>query len=310
MIKPKSIITQFKFFFSFSKGERRGIIILLTLILLLIISKLFIIPVLSNSNKNFSSIDKELAKFEASIDTSSNSYKKNEKFDFNNSDRGFAEIKLNPFPFNPNVLLKEQWIQLGLSEKQANVIQNYLSKGGKFYKKEDLKKMFCISNEEYRILENYITIPDNQKSAHENFKYETKIKPIFIVDVNTADTNDLQEIKGIGASFARRIAKYRDLLGGFIKKEQLLEVFGMDSARYLQIQASFTINPSAIQKININKATIQELKKHPYFDYYTAKSVVMYRTQKGEYKTVSEIKKANLIYDDFYDKIYPYLTVN
>ena len=159
-------------------------------------------------------------------------------------------------------------------------------------------------------MENYITIPDNQKSAHENIKYETKIKPIFIVDVNTADTNDLQEIKGIGASFARRIAKYRDLLGGFIKKEQLLEVFGMDSARYLQIQASFTINPSAIQKININKATIQELKKHPYFDYYTAKSVVMYRTQKGEYKTVSEIKKANLIYDDFYDKIYPYLTVN
>ena len=147
MIKPKSIITQFKFFFSFSKGERRGIVILLTLILLLIISKLFIIPVLSNSNKNFSSIDKELAKFEASIDTSSNSYKKNEKFDFNNSDRGFAEIKLNPFPFNPNVMLKEQWIQLGLSEKQANVIQNYLSKGGKFYKKEDFKKMFCISNE-------------------------------------------------------------------------------------------------------------------------------------------------------------------
>jgi len=309
MLKPKNIFSKFKFFFSLSKAEKRGIIILISIILLIISARILIIPLFwettINNNLNF---NKEIAQLEASIDTTS--YRKKEYFDFNNSDKGFAQIKLNPFPFNPNEIKKEQWLKLGLSEKQVKVILNYLSKGGKFYKKEDLKKMYCIKDDEYKVLEPFIIIPDKSFKTNEIIKYETKVKPIFTIDANTADTNDLQEIKGIGPAFARRIAKYRDLLGGFIKKEQLLEVFGMDSSRYNQIQSSFTINPNSISKININKASIQELKKHPYFDYYTAKSIVMYRIKNGDFKSVSEIKKANLIYDDFYEKISPYLTVN
>lgn len=307
----KKTINDVKYYFSFTKGERRGIIVLLSLIMLIIIGRIFIIPLLSDSfNSNSSSLEKDLARLEASIDTTTKSYKRNENFDFNNSDRGFAEAKLTPFPFDPNELKQEEWLKMGLSEKQTKVILNYRSKGGKFNKKEDFKKMFCISEEEYKILEPFILIPEKQNNFTQNIKYETKIKPIFIVEINSADTNDLQEVKGIGPAFARRIAKYRDLLGGFINKEQLLEVFGMDTARYNQIQTSFTINPEAIQKININKASIQDLKKHPYFDYYTAKSIVMYRTKNGDYKSVNDIKKANLIYDDFYNKISPYLTVN
>lgn len=311
MLKPKSIITQIKFFFSFTNGERKGVIILFSLILLLIISRLFLIPLSNNSDKLlFNFPEKDLAKYEASIDTTPDTYKKNENFDFNNSDRSFAENKINPFEFDPNDLKPDDCLKLGLSEKQTKVILNYISKGGKFNKKEDFKKMYCITEAEYTILEPFIKIPEKQNINKQNIKYETKLKPLFIVDANTADTNDLQEIKGIGSAFARRIAKYRDLLGGFVKSEQLLEVFGMDTMRYNQIKPSFTINLSAIKKININTATIQDLKKHPYFDYYTAKSIVMFRTKNGDYKSVSEIKKANLIYDDFYNKIYPYLTIN
>ncbi len=280
--------------------------------MLLIAARIFLFPFLTKTQKvDFTSFQKEIQAFETYTDSLAQAdlNKQNEGFDYNNSDKSFAELKLKPFPFNPNELQAEQWAALGLTEKQIKTILNYRAKGGKFYKKEDFKKMYCISSEEYNILEPYITIPEKTNNQ-QPIKYETKVKPLFIVEINTADTNDLQEVKGIGYSFARRIANYRDKLGGFIKKEQLLEVFGMDSTRYAQIQASFTINTSTIQKININKATIQDLKKHPYFDYYLAKSIVMYRTKNGDYKSVSDIKKANLIYDDFYNRVSPYLTVN
>ncbi|MFZ4399011.1 MAG: helix-hairpin-helix domain-containing protein [Bacteroidales bacterium] len=310
----KKIINQIKYYLSFTKGERRGIFVLINLVILLIILRIFIFPFLiKTQNIDFSIFEKEIMAFEKSTDSITIhefNKKKKDGFDFNNSDKSFAEIKLKPFFFNPNALNDEQWKLLGLSEKQTKVLMNYRLKGGKYYKKEDFKKMFCISIEEYKILEPYILIPDKNIKNQQVLKFETKPKPLFIVEINTADTNDLQEVKGIGASFARRIANYRDKLGGFMKKEQLLEVFGMDSTRYEQIKASFTVNTSIIQKININKASIQDLKKHPYFDYYLAKSIVIYRSKNGDYQSVSDIKKANLIYDDFYDRVSPYLTVN
>ena len=217
--------------------------------MLLIAARIFLFPFLIRTNKvDFTKFQKEIQSFEKYSDSLAQAdlNKQNEHFDYNNSDKSFAEIKLKPFPFNPNELQTEQWTELGLSEKQVNVLMNYRAKGGKFYKKEDFKKMFCISSEEYNILEPYITIPEKANNQ-QPIKYETKVKPLFIVEINAADTFDLQEVKGIGSSYARRISNYRDRLGGFIKKEQLLEVFGIDSAKYVQIQASFTINITYIQ---------------------------------------------------------------
>lgn len=306
----KNLLKQLKYYFSFSTGELKGVLVLISLIFILLIFN-----ILNNSKHNGKHIinnndlDNEIALFEAAIDTTA-AKNENQKdyivsaYPIDN----VASLKLHPFPFNPNELKRNEWQKLGLSNKQINVIENYLKKGGKFYKKEDFKKMFCISADEYDVLESYINIPE--APASKKYSYENKSKPAFIVELNQADTNDMMEIKGIGPGFARKIAKYRELLGGFVSKEQLLEVYGMDSSRYNQIQGFITINSSMIKKININKADIKELKKHPYFDYYTAKSIVMYRLKNGDYKNVEEIRKANLIYEDFYKRIYPYLTVN
>ncbi len=304
----KRLFNSIKFYFSFSKGERRGIIVLFTLILLIILARSIIIPLLNKSVfKSLSFTDVDLAKYEAAIDTSS-AFKKYESFDYSNSDKSFAEQKLNPVPFNPNELNEELCKKLGFSEKQTKVLLNYIAKGGKFYKKEDFKKMYCITETEYIILESFIQIPEKQNTPIA--KTEIKAKPIFIVDINTADTNDMQEVKGIGPAFARRIAKYRELLGGYVQKEQLLEVFGMDTVRYKLIIPGFTINTANIRKININTASIQDFKKHPYFDYYTAKAIFTYRSKNGNFKSVNDLRKVNLIYDDFFEKISPYLTVN
>jgi DNA uptake protein ComE-like DNA-binding protein len=128
-----------------------------------------------------------------------------------------------------------------------------------------------------------------------------------VVELNSADTLDLQQLKGIGPSFAKRIVKYRDMLGGYYSKSQLLEVYGMDSARYEGFKNFVFVNPDSVKKIDINSATIKQLIKHPYIEFYTAKSIVNYRTKLGKYSEVTQLKDSSLVYDELYRKIAPYL---
>jgi DNA uptake protein ComE-like DNA-binding protein len=129
------------------------------------------------------------------------------------------------------------------------------------------------------------------------------------VDLNSADTNELQKIPGIGPALARRIYKQRIKLGGFYEMEQLNEVYGVDSTRYAKCTPYFVIDRAKIIKININTAEVKELVKHPYLDLYMAKSIVVNRNKIGKYTSVEQIKKATLIYDELYKKLVPYLTV-
>jgi len=99
---------------------------------------------------------------------------------------------------------------------------NYTNKGGKFYKAEDLQKMYTISPKMYRKLFPFVNI-ENQASHYpkKDFGFEKKEyvkKPPTIIDINTADSAQLDEIKGVGGTFANRILKYRERLGGFHKK--------------------------------------------------------------------------------------------
>ncbi len=156
------------------------------------------------------------------------------RLDFQQMDRSVAENKITPFLFNPNKLPSEQWSKMGLKDWQIKVIKNYEAKGGHFYKKEDFKKMFCISPSEYAILEPYISIPDEKKEYAEAKTQVKEVHKRALVDLNTADSVTLLSLYGIGPSFAKRIMKYRNLLGGFYNKTQLLEVYGFDQDRLIK----------------------------------------------------------------------------
>lgn len=306
----KKIFENIKFLLSFSKSERRGIVILLTIIFVILLYRLFYLDYIQNSttlsSEEFSA---DIEKFLNSIDTSqSYNITENENLDFNNSEKSFALIQLNPFPFNPNKMTGELWKKLGLRDKQINMIEKYISKGGKFYKKEDFKKLYCISPEEYSVLEPFISIPKD--SSIGNDKIVTSGTKKLIFEINSSDTLDLMEISGIGSTFAKRIIKYRDMLGGYVRKEQLLEVFGLDTMRYNLISSQLIVDNKNIKKIDINTVSINELKKHPYLDYYLAKSIITYRQKNGNFKSISELKKVPLIYDDVFEKISPYLVIN
>jgi competence protein ComEA len=208
------------------------------------------------------------------------------------------------FLFNPNGLLEADWVRLGLSPAQAKSVKNFESKGGTFRNKEDVKKLYVISPAKYDELEKYIVIPRDS-----TVPFEKKEKAKIILELNTADTLQLVNVNGIGPVFAKRIVNHRFRLGGFHSKEQLMEVNGIDQAKYTEIESSFTCDPSYVTKINVNTASVTELKKHPYFTPAVANALVNYRKQHGNFKQLSDIMQCKVITQDLFDKLSPYLTI-
>lgn len=132
----------------------------------------------------------------------------------------------------------------------------------------------------------------------------------LLFNLNTADSLDLVQLYNIGPTFARRIVRYRALLGGFVDKQQLWEIHGMDSVRYNDIAPHLYANPADIQQIDLNSTTIDQLKRHPYLDYYQAKAIVQWRDAAGPYLSIEDILKIPIIDNQTYTHIAPYLTCN
>jgi competence ComEA-like helix-hairpin-helix protein len=218
------------------------------------------------------------------------------------------------FNFDPNNLPLEDWVKLGLSERQAKIIKNYESKGGKFKSKEDVKKMYSITAQQYQQLEPYIQIPDkqvysNNQNLSKNFNSNAKpIKNVILVEINEADSITLTTVKGIGPSFASRIIKYRNRLGGYISLNQLKEVFGIDSTKFAQILPQLKLSNPTIKQININTCTFDELKNFPYLSYKQMNAIIAYRKQHGNYKSEKDLSKILIINSETIEKIKPYIS--
>ena len=303
------MLDNLKNYFNFNKGERNGIIVVIAIIIAVLAYPYLVKVTFKDNSEEFLQFAKEIEQFEASLKNAADSVDEARRLDFQQMDRSVAENKLTPFIFNPNMLPSEQWSKMGLKDWQIKVIKNYEAKGGKFNKKEDFKRMFCISPSEYEILEPYISIPE-QKNEYADRKPEIReIKKKVLVDLNTADSVTLLTLYGIGPSFAKRIIKYRNLLGGFYSKNQLLEVYGFDQDRLDKIEANCDVSSSGIKKININTVRTDELKKHPYMDYYTAKAVIDKRVVLGKFTSMQQIKAIPLIHDDLFNKIQHYFTL-
>jgi len=140
-------------------------------------------------------------------------------------------------------------------------------------------------------------------------KYSSSEKPVSI-DINKADSAELRKIKGVGAVFSARIVKYRNILGGFVKTEQLIEVYGIDPERYEQIKLQVFVKNPGLRKINLNTANFYQLKRHPYFSKAIANAILNHRKEKGLFEKVDSLKSVDLITSDLYEKIHPYLMID
>jgi DNA uptake protein ComE-like DNA-binding protein len=127
-------------------------------------------------------------------------------------------------------------------------------------------------------------------------------------ELNSADTLDLQQLRGIGPAYARRIVNYRNALGGYVNKEQLKEVYGFPVETYTMVAPHLTLDNSHIRKLNPNTASLAELKNHPYLDYYQARAIVDYRKKGHIYHCANDLLMVNLITENVVEKLLPYLS--
>lgn len=241
-------------------------------------------------------------------DNSSNyQYDRSDKVYFN---RPKGEL----FYFDPNTLDLAGWKKLGLRDKTVKTVQNYLAKGGHFYKPEDLSKIYGLFEDEYTRLEPYIRIEGKKIANPSAIANETSLPPAGkterykVIDINTADTAAFISLPGIGSKLAARIVNFRDKLGGFYVISQVAETYGLPDSTFQKIKQYLKLDNASLKKININTASVDELKAHPYIKYSLANPIVAYRNEHGAFSKLEDLKKVMVITEDVYNKILPYLT--
>lgn len=213
-----------------------------------------------------------------------------------------------PHRFNPNQYSLEEWMYLGLSQKQAAIVIKFC----RFPLKSnaDLKKIFIIPDELYQLIEDstfYEPAPLYEVKLKEGFKKkETQIEPIQLVHLDSAR---LVALPGIGPFYAKMVMQYEKALGGFHAKEQLLEVYKMNEEVYEILCKHLNFNQPNIRKISINQATKEELAKHPYIDTWQANSIIKMRKQLGGFQSLRELLDSHLINTETFEKILPYVSL-
>lgn len=300
------IKNRFREYFTYTKKERNGIVVLLLILFILILIRVY------QSNKSYGEIvfmnddfKNEIEQFEKSLVPKQQKEKEKQNFIY---DRKSVKMDnwIKPkelFKFDPNKVSKSELKNLGFSKKQINTLINYRQKGGLFFKKEDLLKIYGVEKEQFKILDPYIII--EAKNKQEDVITKNVINELL--ELNTASKEDLLRLKGIGDSFADRIIKYRDLLGGYYEKEQVLEVYGMDSSRYFGFSQNVIIDTNQINKMNLNEADFKLLIRHPYLNKYKTRAILKYRELEGGFTKIEQIHQNNLILKEDFFKLRPYL---
>ena len=271
-----------KSYFDFTKGERNA-----AFFLLLIISFFSILPCFDQpikySRSDFSEL-MLLAKLD-SIEKNTPIFDKQKPF----------KRKIKFIPFDPNTASYQTFLDNGFSSYLAERIKKYRAAGGRFKTKSDLLKVYGIDSNLIRQLWSCVKLPESnnigtrkndQKEAYLNSK-----KPVEILELNTADTNQLISLPMIGSKLANRIVAFRNKLGGFYSSNQLLEVYGVKPETYEAVLNKISVNEDLIVKIDLNNCKKDQLDKHPYFGYKISSQIINYRTQHGPYKSIDDFKK-------------------
>ncbi len=220
--------------------------------------------------------------------------------------------------FDPNTASADELESVGFPNWLANRLVNYRATGARFNKPKDLLKLYGFPESLYMQLADYIIIKPLAKPKNKIVKATKKYQPkaiskaeekLPLFDLNMADTSIFQTIYGVGSKLSNRIVTYRNALGGFVSKNQLYQVYGLDSAVINKIadmsEINFDFNPV---KIEINKAKKEQLAAHPYINWKQAKLIIAYRNQHGSYTNAQELLKVYSINENWVKKVAPYLT--
>ncbi|WP_455673433.1 helix-hairpin-helix domain-containing protein [Phocaeicola sp.] len=289
-------------FFYFPKGERRAIVVLLTLIVL-VIAAWIAVPFM---------------KEEVAEDTGQESFAEMKQFlagvheiELQKQQKNTAYLKKKAIqrevilaPFDPNLADSIELLRLGLPSFVAHNVLRYRQAGGKFSTAEAFARIYGMTEEQFNALHPYIHISEAFQKKRDTLRYEKiekrdsleiyKYPEGTLVELNEADTTELKKIPGIGSGIARSIVAYRKRLGGFYDLAQLQEV------KYVtpDMQKWFKLENSPIHRINANKSGLDRLRSHPYVNFYQAKVIIEFRRKRGKIKSLSQL----CLYEEFTEK--------
>ena len=213
-------------------------------------------------------------------------------------------------PFNPNGLAISEWMKLGLSEAQAESIKRFEEKGGVFRSKEDLKKMYVISKEFYNHIEPFLVFPERtfpEPKSKESAYSESRT--IQKVDINSADSAQLEMLPGVSPKMVSFILKTRSKFGGFHTIEQLKDFRGFRSEYFEKLSAKAYVSEVKIKPVHLNYCTFSELLAVPGLDFETVKAIIKHRERNGHFQKTEDLVTLNLAEPGLYAKIAPYLTI-
>lgn len=286
---------------SLSSQERKGVMLLIILIALVTAVNVWLrTHPPQEKGAEALRLHNELAAFEQQLTLRNNS----QSIDYKSGYFEFTEIN-DLFPFDPNQVTADEMRKLGLHNRLISTWINYRLHGGRFYEKEDLKKIYGLTEDLYRRLWPYIVISDAPDAAPK--PSPKKIRTTAPVDLNRANAEALEELPGIGPILSKRIISYRTLLGGFYNICQLSEVYGLTDSVVVLLQQRVLADTSALVKLNLNKAREYELARHPYIGKYSARGIVSYRTQMTRISDPAELKRNGLISEENFEKLKRYL---
>jgi competence protein ComEA len=286
-----------KDFLSFSRKERLGILGLVSLIILIF----SLSTVLRNCNNSKINLDEE--KLNLAWQKLQAEQNKESIEDSSTTD----EVTL--FQFDPNTLDSSGFISLGLKPKTVHYLLNWRNKGKHFYKKEDLKPLYSLTEKEYQKLVPFIQVEAKEKYPSLSNKENWAPLPDHI-NLNKTDSTTLTRLKGIGTFLAHKIIERRNALGGFMKHEQLLEIYKFQDTTYTYLKERLTIDPTEITKIRLNSCSEAQLSAHPYIGEKMAKNILLLRSGLIKYENINQLRQVPLMNEEKYRKIAAYCTID
>lgn len=220
------------------------------------------------------------------------------------------------FPFDPNTADSTQLLRLGLQPWQVRNIYKYRAAGGIYREPSDFARLYGLTLKQYRQLEPYIRISEDYQPAarfiskdvtmeeRDTMRYPVKLQPQERIVLNTADTAQLRKVPGIGHYFARKIVEYRERLGGYVSVQQLLEIenFPDTAVNYFIIP-----DDTQLRKLNLNRLSLNELKRHPYISFYQARAIVDYRRLHGPLESLQQLSLSRDFPPEAIRRLAPYV---
>ena len=221
----------------------------------------------------------------------------------NNSDISGKPDSSQLFNFDPNLSSYDTLLMLGLTEKAARTLISYRNSGGRFNLPSDIEKVYGIDKTRADTLKNYVKFKSDSVTRN---RYDYSPQKILI-DINQCDSAALISLPGIGPVLSVRIIKYRTLLGGFAKVEQLKEVYGLPEETYELIRERVFADTSGLRIININSAGYRELSHIHYLEKYDISAILKYRALMGRINSIEDLKVNKILTPETAEKVEPYM---